>query len=61
MAAKVDIIIPNFNNAKYLNDCLLSILNQKFQEWIAYIVDDGSKDNSLEIIKYFVQKTNDLN
>jgi len=56
MAAKVDIIIPNFNNAKYLNDCLLSILNQKFQEWIAYIVDDGSKDNSLEIIKYFVQQ-----
>lgn len=51
---KVSIIIPNFNNSSFLNDCLDSAINQGFdvvEEII--IVDDNSTDNSMEILKSY--------
>ena len=44
------IIIPAYNNAKYLFDCFNSIASQSFQDWEAIVVSDGSTDDSERII-----------
>lgn len=55
------IIIPNYNNAKYLDKMFHSIYTQTFQDYEIIFVDDVSTDNSVEIardwkIKYFKDK-----
>ena len=50
MNPSFSIIIPVYNVAPYLCECLNSILNQTFQEWEAICVDDGSTDRSGEIL-----------
>lgn len=50
------IIIPVYNAADYLDDCLQSVVNQKFQDWEAIIVDDNSSDDSVEIIRRYAQE-----
>ncbi|MBD5356054.1 MAG: glycosyltransferase family 2 protein [Bacteroides sp.] len=47
------IIIPVYNAAEYLADCLQCIISQDFQDWEVILVDDGSKDNSVEIAEEF--------
>ena len=49
----IDIIIPNYNKAKYLNQCLDSIVSQTYKSWNIYLVDDNSKDNSREILQNY--------
>lgn len=49
----VSIIIPIYNSASYLCECLDSIINTKFQDFEAILIDDGSDDNSLKICKYY--------
>ena len=45
----IDIIIPNYNKAKYLNQCLDSIISQTYKNWKIYLVDDNSHDDSAKI------------
>ena len=54
----VDIILPNYNKAKYLEECINSILNQSHKAWKLYIIDDNSQDNSLRILKNFEKYEN---
>lgn len=49
------IIVPVYNVAKYLPQCIESILNQDFQDFELILVDDGSPDNSGEICDYYQQ------
>jgi glycosyltransferase involved in cell wall biosynthesis len=51
-------IIPCFNHAHYLPDCLNSIYSQSNPNWEAIIVDDGSTDDSLSFIRKWVAKDN---
>ena len=53
---KVSVIIVNYNNAKYLNNCISSVLNQSYKNKEIIVVDDRSKDNSLEVLKKFKKK-----
>ena len=53
---KISVIIPVYNTAKYLKKCLESIVNQEFKDLEIIIVNDGSTDNSEEIIKEFQKK-----
>lgn len=46
---KFSIIIPNFNNEKWLEKCLNSVLNQTYKNYEIIFIDDMSTDNSLEI------------
>jgi hypothetical protein len=46
---KFSIIIPNYNNAKWLEKCLNSVLNQTYKNYEIIFIDDMSEDNSLEI------------
>ena len=54
-AIKVSIIIPVFNTSKYLKQCLDSVINQTLREIEIICIDDGSTDNSLNILKEYQQ------
>ena len=56
----IDIIIPNYNKAKYLNQCLDSIISQTYKSWKIYLVDDNSTDNSEEILQKY-EKFDNIN
>ncbi|MDE0119077.1 MAG: glycosyltransferase family 2 protein [Bdellovibrionales bacterium] len=47
----VDIIIPTFNRSSTLDRAIQSVFNQEFKEYILWVVDDGSTDNSLMVLK----------
>jgi glycosyltransferase involved in cell wall biosynthesis len=53
---KVSVIIPAYNQAKYLEDALNSVRNQTFGDWECIIVNDGSTDNTEEITKKYVKR-----
>ena len=49
----LSVIMPVFNAERYLVDSISSILNQSFKDFEIILINDGSKDNSLNIIKKF--------
>lgn len=49
----ITVIVPVFNGAPYLSRCIDSILNQTYDNLQILIVDDGSKDNSLDIARKY--------
>ncbi len=51
--AKVSIIVPSYNHARFIPACVESVLAQTFEDWEMIIVDDGSSDNSVEIWKSY--------
>lgn len=53
---KISIIVPIYNSEEYLKECLNSLVNQTFKDIEIICVNDGSTDNSLEIVKYFAEK-----
>jgi glycosyltransferase involved in cell wall biosynthesis len=48
------IIIPCYNQAHFLSDCLNSLLRQEFDDWEAIVVNDGSPDNTNEVVSRFI-------
>lgn len=48
------ILIANYNNGKYFSDCYKSIIAQTYEDWEVIIVDDGSTDDSVLVIKEIV-------
>lgn len=50
---KVSIIIPTFNDADYLEDCLMSIFNQTYDNIEIIVVNDGSTDGTIDIMNKF--------
>ena len=48
---KVSVIMPVYNGAQYLQEAIDSILQQTYRDFEFIIIDDGSTDNSLEIIR----------
>ena len=53
---KVSIVVPVCNVEIYLEECLQSLMNQSLQEIEIICVNDGSTDNSLEILKKFAKQ-----
>ncbi|RYD79945.1 MAG: glycosyltransferase family 2 protein [Sphingobacteriales bacterium] len=51
----VSIIIPTFNYAHLITETLKSVLNQSYQHWECIIVDDGSTDNTEDIVGNFIK------
>lgn len=49
----VSVIIPNYNHEKYLQHRIDSVLNQTYQDFELIILDDKSKDGSIEIIEKY--------
>lgn len=46
---KISVIVPVYNNEKYVERCINSIMEQTYKNIEIIIIDDGSKDNSLQI------------
>ena len=53
---KISIIIPSFNQGAYLEECILSILSQNYPAFEIIIIDGGSTDQSVNIIKKYESK-----
>lgn len=56
MDKSVTIIIPAWNGAKTLPQCLNSIINQHYQNFKVIVVNDASTDNTVEIVQEFIKK-----
>ena len=52
----ITVIVPVYNTAQYLSKCVDSILEQTWKNLEIFLVDDGSTDNSADIIKGYQQK-----
>ena len=52
----VSIIVPVYNVEKYLEKCLESIINQTLKNLEIICVNDGSTDNSLQILEDYAKK-----
>ena len=55
---KISVIIPVYNVEKYLDKCLESLINQSFTDMEFICINDGSTDNSLEILNRYAKKDN---
>lgn len=55
------VIIPAYNASKFIRDTLDSVRNQTFHDYEIIVVNDGSKDNTLETVKAFFREFPDLN
>lgn len=55
---KISIIIPVFNAEKYIEKCLLSVINQTIKNMEIICIDDESTDFSIGIIKEYIRKDN---
>lgn len=51
---KVSIITPVYNAARFVSFTIQSVLEQTYSDWEMILVNDGSKDNSVEIIEKYV-------
>ena len=52
----VSIVIPNFNHGKYIGQAIQSVLCQDYPNFEIIVVDDGSTDNSSEVVAQFGEK-----
>ena len=57
---KFSIIIPCYNASKYLERCLDSIYNQNYKMFEVIIVNDGSTDNTEDIVNKYRSKYNNI-
>ena len=52
----ISIIIPVYNVEKFIRQCLDSILSQSYKNYEVILIDDKSKDSSLDIIREYETK-----
>lgn len=50
---KISVIVPVYNAERYLEKCIMSVVNQAYENWELILVDDGSQDSSPAIIDRF--------
>ena len=53
--AMVSIIVPAYNAEKYVEECMKGILSQSFRDWEMIVVDDGSTDQTPELVDHFAK------
>ena len=54
--AEVAVVFPVYNTARYLRECLDSILTQSYKNFVVFAVDDGSTDTSGQILDEYAAK-----
>jgi glycosyltransferase involved in cell wall biosynthesis len=53
---KVSVLIPTYNYAHFISEAIESVLQQTFEDFELIIVDNCSTDNTVEIVKHYIQK-----
>ncbi|RYE12381.1 MAG: glycosyltransferase [Sphingobacteriaceae bacterium] len=53
MTLKLSVLTPSFNSGKYLERAIQSVLKQDYANWEHIIMDGGSTDNTLEVLKKY--------
>lgn len=53
---KVSVIVPFYNVEGYIEKCLQTLVNQTLQDMKIILVNDGSKDRTIEIVKRFLER-----
>ena len=53
---KVSIIIPVYNGERYVSEAIDSVLNQTYRDFEIIVIDDGSKDNTSNILRMYGEK-----
>lgn len=53
---KISVILSSYNYAGYIKEAIDSVIEQTYKNWELIIVDDGSSDNSVEIIESYCNK-----
>lgn len=61
MSALISIIIPTYNHAKEIHTCLESIFRQTYKDYEIIVINDGSIDNTLEVLKKYQPKIKIIN
>lgn len=54
----VSVVITCYNYGKYLEGCLMSVIKQTYKDIEIIVVDDGSTDNTIEVMGYFKETPN---
>ena len=52
----ISVITPAYNHEKYIGACIQSVLDQTWENWEQIIVNDGSTDNTAQVVKEFALK-----
>lgn len=55
---KISVIIPVYNAERYVGNCIESVEAQSYTDWQLILVDDGSKDRSLEVCRHYADQDN---
>lgn len=53
---KVSIVMPVYNSGKFIQQTLVSVEAQTYKDWELIVVDDGSDDNSMQVVEAFRQR-----
>ena len=49
----ISIVVPVYNAEKYIGTCINSVLEQTYSNFELLLINDGSKDNTLEVLKSY--------
>jgi glycosyltransferase involved in cell wall biosynthesis len=56
LSPKVSVIIPTYNRAHLIGKAIQSVMDQTFRDFEVIVVDDGSEDNTWEVVSQFTEK-----
>ena len=51
----ISVITPTYNRADLISETIKSIINQSYKDWELILVDDGSTDNTLEVVETYLK------
>lgn len=61
ISMKISIVIPVYNSSQTIAKCLESVISQTFKDYEVILIDDGSTDDSYEIVEKFINGHNVTN
>ncbi len=53
---EITVILCTYNRVNHLKNCIDSVINQTCQDWELVVVDDGSQDDTFELVNSYLQK-----